>query len=115
MERYFKVEGNLLYPDHNKQMLTWGPFYYHSLEKAKGKVSEIMQYITDWVNSLDTGRLQIFEPVNLVRTGNGTQVVFDINVPVDEKTEQTCDCIITVEDIFFEDENEDNRREGESL
>ena len=40
MNRYFKTEGNILYPskdDHNRPMLTWGPFYFHSFDKAQAK------------------------------------------------------------------------------
>ena len=31
-EHHYKVEGNIIYP--NKQMLTWGPFYYHDKNRA---------------------------------------------------------------------------------
>jgi hypothetical protein len=40
IKRYFRVEGNIIYPD--ETMLTWGPFYYHSKDKAM----ERMQLIT---------------------------------------------------------------------
>ena len=100
MNRYFKVEGNVIYPD--KKMLTWGSFYYHSIDKAKERMQVILDDIKNWVNLQDP-KLNI-EPENFVKTKDGTQIVFDIKAWFDEKTLQDCDGIITVEDIFFEDE-----------
>jgi hypothetical protein len=100
MNRYFKTEGNIIYPD--KQMLTWGPFYYHSFDKAQEKMDEILTWIINWVNEQDPS-LNI-QPENLIRTRDGHQIVFDIKAWKDENNLQKCDGIITVEDIFFEDE-----------
>jgi hypothetical protein len=47
----YKVEGNIIYPD--KRMLTWGPFYFHSRDKAIEKTEEILQNITEWCNEKD--------------------------------------------------------------
>ena len=105
MNRYFKTEGNILYPskdDYNRPMLTWGPFYYHSFDKAQEKMDEILTWIINWVNEQDPS-LNI-QPENLIRTRDGHQIVFYIKAWKDEQTLQDCDAIITVDDIFFEDE-----------
>ena len=94
-----KVEGNIIYPD--KNMLTWGPFYYHSKEKAIEKSEEILKFITEWCNEKDPS-LNI-EPKEVMRLGQGTQIIFNIQAWRDEDNLENCDGIITVEDIFFED------------
>ena len=98
MNRYFKVEGDIIYPDHT--FLTWGPFYYHSKEKAIEKIDCIFSNIIDWCN-LKEPILEI-TPRNVIR--NKTQVVFSIMAWKDEETLQECNGIISVEEIFFEDE-----------
>ena len=98
-ERYFKTEGDIIYPD--KSMLTWGPFYYHSLDKAKSKMNDIMNDITSWCNLQDPS-LNI-KPENLVNATSETQIVFDIKAWKDDTTLQDCDGIISVDEIFFED------------
>lgn len=97
-KRYFKVEGDIIYPD--KYMLTWGPFYYHSKEKAKEQMEKILQDITDWCNLKDP-TLKIV-PENLIRCSQ-KQIIFDIKAWKDETTLQKCGGIITVEEISFED------------
>lgn len=96
-KRNFKVEGNIIYP--NKEMLTWGPFYYHSKDKGKERMEVILGDITNWCNLQDPS-LNI-TPDNLIR--NTSQIVFNINAWKDEKTLQKCGGIITIEEIFFED------------
>lgn len=100
MNRYFKTEGNIIYPD--KQMLTWGPFYYHSFDKAQAKMDEIMRWIIDWVNEQD--KTLDIKPENIIRCSGNKMIVFDIKAWKDSKYLQDCDAIITVDDIFFEDE-----------
>ena len=105
MNRYFKTEGNILYPskdDHNRPMLTWGPFYYHNKENGKIQMGNIEKYIIDWVNEQDKS-LNI-KPENYIVCSGGNMVVFKIKAWKDEQTLQDCDAIITVDDIFFEDE-----------
>ena len=99
MERYFKVEGNILYPD--KEMLTWGPFYYHSMEKGKERMNAILEDITKWCNLQDPS-LDI-KPENVIHTIDDAQIVFKINAWKDENSLEECNGIITIEDIFFED------------
>ena len=101
MNRYFKVEGNIIYPD--KQMLTWGSFYYHSYNKAKEKMNEILEWIINWVNEKDSS-LNI-QPEDLIKTHDNRQIVFHIKAWKDKQTLQDCDAIITVDNIFFEDES----------
>lgn len=102
MNRYFKAEGNIIYP--NKEMLTWGPFYYHSLDKAKAKMTDIMDMITKWVNEKDN-TLNI-KPEDIINCSGNTMTVFKIQAWKDENTLQDCNGIITVDEIFFEDEKE---------
>ena len=105
MKRYFKTGGNIIYP--NLQMLTWGPFYYHSQEKATRKMDEVLENIVDWCNGQRPG-LDI-KPQGLIRTHDNSQIVFKITAAWDTKKRlQKCNGIISVEDIFFEDENNDN-------
>ena len=101
MERYFKTEGHIIYPD--KSMLTWGPFYYHSQEKALTKIDDILKHITEWVNLQDSS-LNI-KPENIVKPKQGSMIAFKIKAWKDEQTLQDCDAIISVDDIFFEDES----------
>lgn len=100
MARHFKAEGNIIYPD--KTMLTWGPFYYHSLDKAKAKMIDIMDMITKWVNEQD--KTLNIKPEDIVNCSVNTMTVFKIKAWKDEKTLQDCNGIITVDEIFFEDE-----------
>ena len=100
MNRYFKTEGNIIYPD--RHMLTWGPFYYHSLDNAQSKMEDIMKMVVNWVNAKD--RTLNIQPKNLFKAKNGTQIIFDIKAWKDEHILQDCGVIIDVEDIFFEDE-----------
>lgn len=95
----YKVEGNIIYPD--KQMLTWGPFYYHSKEKAIEKTEEILKTITEWCNEKDPS-LKI-EPKKVRRLAKGEQTIFYIQAWKDENTLENCNGIITVEEIYFED------------
>lgn len=95
----YKVEGNILFKD--KDMLTWGPFYYHSLDKAKKRTNVVLKDIIDWCNSKDPS-LNI-EPQDLVRLANGKQIIFDIQAWKDDTHLETCGAIISVEEIFFED------------
>ena len=97
---YYKVEGNIIYP--NESMLTWGPFYYHSEDKAISRMAEIMKDIISWVNQQDPS-LDI-QPEDLIRTKNKKMIVFKIKAWKDEKTLQLCNGIIQVDNIFFEDE-----------
>lgn len=100
MEKYFyKTEGNIIYPD--KTILTWGPFYYRSEEKAKSRMDEVLTDITAWCNLKDPS-LNI-SPCNLIKTKSNDQIVFDIQAWKDEKNLQKCDGIITVELVNFED------------
>ena len=99
MERYFKVEGNVLYPD--EKMLTWGPFYYHSMEKGKERMKSVLTDITLWCNLKDPS-IDI-KPENVIHTRDGTQIVFKIKAWKDENILEKCNGIITIEDIFFED------------
>jgi len=101
MERYFKVEGNIIYP--NDHMLTWGPFYYHSYEKAKSRMNVILEDIINWVNLKDPS-LNI-KPENYIKCTDEKMVVFEIKAWQDEDHLENCNGIITVEDIFFEDEH----------
>ena len=94
---FYKVEGNIIYP--NKEMLTWGPFYYHSKEKAKSKMELVLQDITDWCNLQDPS-LNI-SPQELIRMPE--QLVFEIQAWKDNDNLENCDGIITVEEIYFED------------
>ena len=99
MDRYFKVEGNILYPD--GQMLTWGPFYYHSMEKCKERMNTILEDITKWCNLKDP-TLNI-KPKNIIHTRGLDQIVFKIQAWKDDEGLENCNGIITIEDIFFED------------
>lgn len=96
-EFFYTVEGNIIYPD--KSMLTWGPFYYHSKEKAKDRMETILQDIIGWCNMKDPS-LNI-SPLNVTRLSD--QIGFDIHAWKDETTLQKCDGIITVELVKFED------------
>ena len=101
MNRYFKTEGNILFKDDST--LTWGPFYFHSFDKAKVKMNEIMQWIIDWVNEKDSS-LNIY-PENISKTKDETQIIFDIKTrKYDDEELENCGVLINVEDIFFEDE-----------
>lgn len=100
---YFKVEGNILYPD--KQMLTWGPFYYHSKENAIKRMDIILKDIVNWCNLQDSS-LHI-KAENIIRCSGNTQIAFDIKAWKNEKQLDDCDGIITVEEIFFENDEKD--------
>jgi len=101
MKRYFKTEGNVIYPD--KDILTWGPFYFHSYERAIAKIDDIIKYITEWVNLQDPS-LNI-KPENVVKPKKGNMVTFKIKAWKDDEHLEDCEAIITAGDIFFEDEN----------
>ena len=83
-------------------MLTWGPFYFHSYDKAKARMEEIIDWIVKWVNEKDN-TLNI-RPQNKTYCTTGNMIIFNIEAWKDEKNLQGCDGIVTVEDIFFEDE-----------
>ena len=93
----WKVEGNILYPD--KSMLTWGPFYYHSKEKAKTRMQVILLDIFNWCNMKDPS-LNIC-PQDIKRMDD--QIVFDIQAWKDDITLQKYDGIIEIEFFKFED------------
>ena len=107
MNRYFKTEGNILYPnkdENNRHMLTWGPFYFHSIDKAQAKMDEIMEWIVNWCNEQD--KTLNIKPENIIKASGGKMITFKIKAWKDEKHLVDCDALITVEDIFFEDEKE---------
>ena len=95
----YKTEGNILYPD--KSMLTWGPFYYHSEDKAKEKMEEVLKDIVNWCNLKDPS-LNI-TPKDVKRPRSGIHITFEIQAWRDEHHLEDCNGIITVEPIFFED------------
>lgn len=95
----YKVEGNIIYS--NKQILTWGAFYYHSKNKALEKAEDILKYITEWSNKKDSS-LNI-EPKNVKRLANGEQIIFEIQAWKDDDNLENCNGIIIVEEIYFED------------
>lgn len=104
---YYKVEGTMIFNADNQKSsgtLTWGPFYYHDKEKAKAKIDKIMTYMVDWVNS-HKNNVEEIKPQNIIWDRNKTQVVFDLRAWKDDSTIENTDCIISVEQIFFEDEN----------
>lgn len=100
MNRYYKTEGNVIYPD--KSILTWGPFYFHSEQNALNKVDVILNHITEWVNLQDPS-LSI-KPENIIRAKGNKMVAFHIKAWKDDQSLYECKGLITVEDIFFEDE-----------
>lgn len=102
-KRNYKVEGNIIYPD--EHMLTWGPFYYHSKDKGRERMETVLGNITAWCNLQDPS-LNIV-PENLIRTTNQDQIVFKIKAWKDEEILQDCNGIISIEDIFFEDEDKE--------
>jgi len=96
---FYKTEGNIIYPD--KNMLTWGPFYYHSAKKAKERMKPILKDIVDWCNMKDP-TLNI-SPTNMIEPKDGSQIVFRIKAWKDKNTLQECNGIITVDTISFDD------------
>ena len=105
MNRYCKLEGNILYPskdEDNRPMLTWGPLYYHSKELAQENMNKILGWIVNWVNEQD--KTLNIEPENIIRCSGNTMITFNIKAWKDDEHLENCDGIITVEDIFFEDE-----------
>ena len=102
----YKVEGDIIYPD--KQMLTWGPFYYHSKDKAIVKTEKTLQDITEWCNQKDPS-LQI-EPQKVKRMAKGEQIVFEISAWKDDDNLELCDGIVTVEEFYFEDQTYGSKR-----
>ena len=95
----YKVEGDIIY--RGNEILTWGPFYYHSKDKAIVKAEETLKIITEWCNLKDPS-LQI-EPRNVKRLAKGEQIIFEISAWKDDDNLENCDGIITVEEIYFED------------
>ena len=94
----YKVEGNIIYPK-SKDILTWGPFYYHSKDKAIERMSNILNDITNWVNLQDP-TLDI-KPTNIINMR--TQIVFQIKAWKNNNELQNCNGIIEVEPFDFED------------
>lgn len=92
-----KVEGNIIYP--NGHMLTWGPFYYHSNEKASERMEQILTDITNWVNETEPS-LNITPQIVLKRD---TQIAFRIMAWKDDNTIEKCNGIIEVVPFMFED------------
>ena len=102
-QRYFKVEGNILFSENN--MLTWGPFYYHDYTKAVERMDDILKDITNWCNGEDL--TMHIEPKDVLRMRD--QIVFNILAWKDENNLCKCGGIIEVDEMFFEDEqNEEN-------
>ena len=99
IERYFKVEGNIIYSD--QKMLTWGPFYYHNYEDGKKRRKKIMEDIISWCNQKDSS-LNI-QPEDVVTTREEDQISFSIIAWKNERTLEKCDGIIEIGEIFFED------------
>lgn len=99
MKRYFKVEGNIIYPDW--KTLTWGPFYYHDYEDGKKRMKKVMEDITSWCNERDPS-LNI-QPENVITTREEDNIAFSIKAWKDKRTLQKCDGIVDIEEIFFED------------
>jgi len=97
MKLNYKVEGNIMYSD--RSMLTWGPFYYHSRNKAIEKMSKILDDITNWVN--------LKEPIREIKPtyvmSFETQIVFHILAWKDEYHLEDCKGLIDVEIFDFED------------
>lgn len=93
-EHNYKVEGNLIHPD--KTVLTWGPFYYHSQEKAIDKMNDISNCIIAYCNNA--------EPENMTVANDATQIAFNIQALNDDNTTlENCTGFIEVTEIFFED------------
>lgn len=99
MNKDYKIEGNIVFPD--EHMLTWGPFYYHSEEKAKNRMESVLNDIVSWCNLQDPS-LQI-EPEKLIKTRSGDQICFYIKAWKDETHLEKCSGIVSVEPIYFED------------
>lgn len=105
--KYYKVEGNMLFGSaetDNLSMLTWGPFYYHNEDNAKKCLPHIKQDIINWVNLQDPS-LNL-QPENEIVLRNGKLITFDIKAWKTESELENTRCLITVEQIFFKDENE---------
>jgi len=93
----YKVEGNILYPD--KEMLTWGPYYYHSIDKAKERMPNILDDIVAWVNSKDP--TLYIKPENVINMSS--LITFHIKAWKDDNTLQNCSGIVDIEIFEFED------------
>lgn len=98
-EHHYKVEGNIIYP--NKQMLTWGPFYYHDKDQAVARMPDILKDIEEWCNLQDP-TLNI-KAQDVFNTTNGEQVIFNIKAWRDDEHLDECRGIICVDYIVFED------------
>lgn len=101
MNRYFLVEGNMVFSDN--KMLTWGPFYYHSKEKAKNRIDIILKDIVNWCNLKDPSLNIIPKDIKWSKTND--RVVFKIDAWKNDTTLDKCWCMIYIEEIFFEDED----------
>lgn len=99
MDRYFMVDGNIIYPD--GQVLTWGPFYYHSMDKGREHMNDVLEDITKWCNLKDPS-LNI-KPENIIHTTGGKQIVFKIKAWKDDEHLEACNGIVALDEIFFED------------
>lgn len=92
-EEYFKVEGNIIYP--NNKMLTWGPFYYHSFKNAKKHMKHLLKDIQVYCHS---------KAVNVMYADTDDMIVFDINA-LDEEDGviKKCQVITSVDNMYFQD------------
>ena len=100
MDRYFLVEGNMFFSDN--KMLTWGPFYYHSKEKAKNRIDIILKDIVNWCNLKDPSLNIIPKDIKWTNTNDG--LLFKIDAWKNDTTLDNCSCMIHIEQIFFDDE-----------
>lgn len=105
-KHYFKVEGTMIFNADNPKSsdtLTWGPFYYHDKEKAKAKINKIMTYMVDWVNGHEKN-VETIKPQNEIWARDKSQIVFHLKAWKDDNTCEDTRCLISVQHIFFEDE-----------
>lgn len=98
MENY-KVEGNMIFK--GGKMLTWGPFYFHSKEKAKDRMEIIYRDMLDWVKIQDPN----IQPMNINYTRSRDTKVFNIRCRYDFKRKvENTNCIIQVDEFLFDDD-----------
>jgi len=102
-EWFYKVEGNMLFPDNKYHMLTWGPYYFHDENKAKDKIDIIYSDIINWINLKDPS-LNLIPYDEVPFRGKDIKTrVFKCKAWLTEDELVETNCIIQVDNVRFDD------------
>lgn len=101
INKHFKLEGNIVYPNNNK-IITWGPIYYNSEELVISNMNNLLTEITKYVRTISND--ETIEPNNITGLVEDHVLFFKINALNDNNEIENCHGTIIYYEIEFENQ-----------